>query len=116
MQHLLSEDVTPGGPRLISRRRLLKGLGIAGVAGVAGVATGFRGVGAIASTETVVRQAPGYTPWLWSDPRAWADGRVPGPDDHAIVSSPLLVEGDVSVGAVTIEATGALVFSPHTAT
>jgi hypothetical protein len=49
---------------------------------------------------------------LWSDPRAWADGRVPGPGDVANIDRPVVVEGSVQVGGVNISATGALIFAP----
>lgn len=46
----------------------------------------------------------------WSDPSAWASGQVPGPDEVAAVTGPVLLDVDALVGGVRIEPNGAVIF------
>jgi hypothetical protein len=101
-------------PSRISRRKLLLGAGATVAAATVGGVARFAIGGA--PSRTVARRAPGYEPWLWDDPRAWANGRVPGPNEVAVVSSPIVVEGEIRVGGVIVEPDGALVFAPSRST
>lgn len=47
----------------------------------------------------------------WSDPTTW-EGRVPGRDEVAIVSRPVLLDVDARVAGVVIEPGGSLLFDP----
>lgn len=102
--------------RLISRRRVVTSLGLLTIAGAG---TGFlRAVvtNSDVPAEVVGRRTPGFHATRWRDPGSWSDGRVPGPDDIAVITRPVVIEGDVKVAGVRIEPRGALVFSPHHAT
>ena len=66
------------------------------------------------STSTTTTTAPPASGGAgrWDDPASWADGRVPGPGDIAIVDRHIIAAGAVSVGGIRIEPTGVLEFDP----
>jgi G8 domain len=47
----------------------------------------------------------------WSDPAAWS-GSVPGPDDVAVVTQPVVLDVDARVAGVVVERGGRLIFDP----
>jgi hypothetical protein len=47
----------------------------------------------------------------WSDPATW-DGKVPGPEDVAVVTRPVLLDVDAAVAGVQVEAGAELQFDP----
>lgn len=97
--------------RPVSRRQLLRGLGVVGGAGLLGGAA----ANALASgpVQVISRTPSGYQPFLWSDPRAWPAGRVPGPTDDAVVDGTMVLDEAIDVGRVTIRPRGNLVFNPQ---
>ncbi|HAS11815.1 MAG TPA: hypothetical protein DCS55_15065 [Acidimicrobiaceae bacterium] len=110
----------------ITRRRLLTGLGAASAVGVAG--TFWRPLLADARTigETVIGTAsevlpgdprtPDGTFYSWNDPQAWPNGRVPGPNDKAVVDRHVVVSGDITVAAIEVKPGGLLRYEPNTTT
>ena len=55
----------------------------------------------------VTQDAPGYQAWLWSDPRSWPDGRVPGTNDVAVIRRPIVLDKEVAVRGVQVDPDGA---------
>ena len=54
---------------------------------------------------------PGGAPW--SQASTWDGGRVPGPEDVAVVRRPVLLDTDARVAGVVIERGGQLLFDPR---
>ena len=103
-----------------TRRRVLQGIGI-GAAGAAATAAGLPqwALSALSSPSPRVtgRTPPGYEAFLWSDPRSWDGGKVPGPGDIAVVKRPVVLDRDVvAVKGLRIHRSGSLVFPPGTST
>lgn len=62
------------------------------------------------STSTTSTTAPPTSGGAgrWDDPTSWADGRVPGPGDIAVIDRHIVAAGAVAVGGIRIEPTGVL--------
>jgi hypothetical protein len=105
----------------LSRRRFLILGGTAGIGGVAAAVTyANRRTGEVkpvASTSTTVAvqgQAGSTMPSgsVWSDPGSWSNG-VPGDDQVAVVTKPIVLDADVRVAGIVVERDGALIFDPR---
>ena len=112
----------------ISRRSFLVGVTVVGVGGVGATALpktvnaagkGFGRNKPKTSTTTTSTSTPTSTSTSavpqthavnggWDDPASWADGRVPGPGDIAIIDRHIVVSGAVAVGGIIIQPTGVL--------
>jgi hypothetical protein len=89
----------PPNARTVNRRGFLK---VAG-AGVVAALVHSRVPSALAALDPTLP---------WSDPRAWG-GRVPGPQDVALVTRPVRLDRNVRVAGVVVTPTGSLVFDPN---
>jgi hypothetical protein len=120
-----------GGAKVtrLTRRGFLF-VGAAGAAGAAGAILGSgylagrdpeadptSGTGSVSIPTTTVAtrrataaQVPAGS--RWSDPASWPDG-VPGPDQVAVVTKPIVLDADVRVAGVEVEPGGELHFDPQ---
>lgn len=107
-----------GGPRPLTRRRFVGGLGVL-VGGVAAGVVGFRSRSPADGSDGPLPSptagagpsvAPLGGPGTWSDPSSWSDGRIPGAGDVAVVDRSILLDHDVRVAGVDVTASGHLRF------
>lgn len=93
----------------ISRRTLLRAMGVLGGAAIAGLP--MSAAQAAGRPLTGPRRSK-FRPMLWTDSRSWAAGQVPGPGEVAVVDRPIIAVGTAHVAGIEITPTGALIFAP----
>ena len=122
-----SDPQEAGRPRRLSRRTVLLLGGAVGTAGAGAAVASVLGrdqrpppaapeghvdtppAPAPAAPSTTGRPRPAGSPW--SDPASWPRG-VPGPNQVAVISKPILLDTDARVAGVTIAPGGRLIFEP----